>query len=73
MKRCGAAASTARQLFITTKLRGADHGRHKTRVAVASSLERLRVDYLDLYLIHWPLPHLGLFLESYEAILEMAA
>ncbi len=61
-----------RHLFITTKLRGADHGRHKTRVAVASSLERLRVDYLDLYLIHWPLPRLGLFVESYEAILEMA-
>jgi 2,5-diketo-D-gluconate reductase A len=61
-----------RHLFITTKLRGADHGRHKTRAAVAGSLERLQTDYMDLYLIHWPLPRLGLFVESYEAMLELA-
>jgi len=46
-------------LFISTKLRGADHGRRKTRAAVSASLDRLRLDYLDLYLIHWPLPRLG--------------
>jgi 2,5-diketo-D-gluconate reductase A len=62
-----------RDLFITTKLRGADHGRDKTKAAVATSLALLQVDYLDLYLIHWPLPRLGLFLESYEAMLELAA
>lgn len=61
------------ELFITTKLRGADHGRDKTRAAVATSLARLQLDYLDLYLIHWPLPRLGLFVESYAAMLEMAA
>ncbi len=60
-------------LFITSKLRGADHGRRKTRAALGASLDRLRLDYLDLYLIHWPLPRLGLFAESYEAMLELAA
>jgi 2,5-diketo-D-gluconate reductase A len=44
------------ELFITSKLRGADHGRAKTRDAVSASLDRLGLDYLDLYLIHWPLP-----------------
>jgi 2,5-diketo-D-gluconate reductase A len=62
-----------RDLFVTSKLRGADHGRAKTRAALAASLDRLRLDYLDLYLIHWPLPRLGLFIESYEVMLELAA
>jgi 2,5-diketo-D-gluconate reductase A len=59
-------------LFVTTKLRGADHGRLATETAVSRSLERLRLDYLDLYLIHWPLPRLGLFVESYEVMLDLA-
>jgi 2,5-diketo-D-gluconate reductase A len=61
------------ELFVTTKLRGGDHGREKTRAAVSGSLDRLGLDYLDLYLIHWPLPRLGLYAESYETMLELAA
>ncbi|HEY7015258.1 MAG TPA: aldo/keto reductase, partial [Streptosporangiaceae bacterium] len=61
------------ELFVTTKLRGGDHGREKTRAAVSGSLDRLGLDYLDLYLIHWPLPRLGLYVESYETMLELAA
>lgn len=60
-------------LFVTSKLRGADHGRASTRAAVAASLDRLRLDYLDLYLIHWPLPRLGRYVESYQTMLELAA
>jgi len=60
------------QLFVTTKLRGAEHGRARTRDAVRASLDRLGLDYLDLYLIHWPLPRLGKFTESYETMLELA-
>jgi 2,5-diketo-D-gluconate reductase A len=62
-----------RELFVTSKLRGADHGRARTRAAVAASLDRLRLDYLDLYLIHWPLPRLGRYVESYQAMLDLAA
>ncbi|MDR1616445.1 MAG: aldo/keto reductase [Syntrophomonadaceae bacterium] len=43
-------------LFITTKLWNSDHGYEATLKACAASLERLRLDYLDLYLIHWPNP-----------------
>ena len=62
-----------RDLLITSKLRGADHGRAATRAALTASLDRLRLAYLDLHLIHWPLPRLGLFIESYETMLDLAA
>ena len=60
------------ELFVTTKLRGSQHGRAPTRDGVQESLGRLGLDYLDLYLIHWPLPRLGRFAESYETMLELA-
>ena len=41
-------------VFVTSKLRGRDHGFASTKVALAQSLERLGLDHLDLYLIHWP-------------------
>lgn len=44
------------KLFITTKLWNADHGYKNTKKAIDASLEKLGIDYLDLYLIHWPNP-----------------
>ena len=44
------------ELFITTKLHNKDHGYEATKAAIANSLELLGLDYLDLYLIHWPNP-----------------
>lgn len=43
-------------LFITTKLWNADHGYKSAKAAIDRSLQNLMVDYLDLYLIHWPNP-----------------
>lgn len=43
-------------LFITTKLWNDMHGYKKTNEAIDKSLEKLDVDYIDLYLIHWPNP-----------------
>lgn len=43
-------------LFITTKLWNADHGYQSIKAAIDRSLQNLKVDYLDLYLIHWPNP-----------------
>jgi 2,5-diketo-D-gluconate reductase A len=60
------------ELYVTTKLRGSQHGRAQARDGVHDSLGRLGLDYLDLYLIHWPLPRLGRFAESYETMLELA-
>lgn len=42
------------ELFVTTKLWNDDHGRARAPRAFAESLDRLGLDYVDLYLIHWP-------------------
>ena len=44
------------EVFLTTKLANEDHGYEATQRALAASLERLGMDYVDLYLIHWPNP-----------------
>ncbi|MFI5911363.1 aldo/keto reductase [Dactylosporangium sp. NPDC051541] len=59
------------ELFVTTKLRGSDQGRGSTRAGLEGSLERLGLDYVDLYLIHWPLPNVGKYVESYEEMAEL--
>ncbi|WP_061297144.1 aldo/keto reductase [Herbidospora cretacea] len=61
-----------KDLFVTTKLRGDDHGADKARPALEASLERLGLDYVDLYLIHWPLPRVGKYVETYAALLDLA-
>ena len=59
------------EVVVTTKLRGADQGYDSTRAALHASLERLGLDYVDVYLIHWPLPRLERYLDSYRAMLAM--
>lgn len=44
------------ELFVTTKLWNDAHGYEEAKVALQASLDRLQLDYLDLYLIHWPNP-----------------
>lgn len=44
------------ELFITTKLWNGDHGYESAKSAIETSLKKLGLDYLDLYLIHWPNP-----------------
>ncbi|MBQ0052430.1 MAG: aldo/keto reductase [Treponema sp.] len=44
------------ELFITTKLWNPDHGYESCQKAIDLSLQKLGLDYLDLYLIHWPNP-----------------
>ena len=55
-------------VFITTKLANSDHGRDRTRRAFQQSLEKLGGDYIDLYLIHWPIPSKDLYLETWETL-----
>lgn len=59
-------------LWITTKLWNADQGRDTVRPALEASLERLGMDHVDLYLIHWPMPARGLYVQTWEAM-EAAA
>ena len=44
------------EIFVTTKLQNPDHGYERTRAAFEYSLEQLGMDYIDLWLIHWPVP-----------------
>ncbi len=63
------AASTVprEELFVTTKLWNADQGSaDKVRSAFEASLQKLGVDYIDLYLIHWPMPDVGLFIQTWN-------
>ena len=56
-------------LFVTSKLWIDDQGRDETRKAFEDSLNRLGLEYLDLYLIHWPVP--GKYLDSWKVLQEL--
>jgi methylglyoxal/glyoxal reductase len=58
------------EIFVTTKLWNDDHGRAKAKRAFDASLLRLGLDYLDLYLIHWP--GAGQRVETWKALVEIA-
>ncbi|MCJ1778652.1 aldo/keto reductase [Mammaliicoccus sciuri] len=55
-------------LFITTKLWNDFQGYDATIKAFNDSLESLQLTYIDMYLIHWPCPADGLFIETYKAL-----
>lgn len=61
---CGLARA---DLFVTTKLWNDDQGYRSTLDAFDRSLIRLGLDYVDLYLIHWPVPAKGAYLETWRA------
>lgn len=57
------------EIFVTTKLWNSDHGYKKALEAFEESNEKLRLDYIDLYLIHWPVQ--GLRMESWRALEQL--
>lgn len=61
------------ELFITSKLWIADLGYEETLKAFDESLQRLGLDYLDLYLIHWPAPAKELYVDSWKALEKLYA
>lgn len=61
------------ELFITSKLWIADLGYEQTLKAFDESLGRLGLDYLDLYLIHWPAPARDLYIDSWKALEKLYA
>jgi diketogulonate reductase-like aldo/keto reductase len=56
------------ELFITTKVWNSDQGYENTLKAFEASLQRLGLDYVDLYLIHWPTPKYDQYVETYKAL-----
>jgi 2,5-diketo-D-gluconate reductase A len=59
------------EVFLVTKLWNADQGYDKGLKAFDVSAERLGVDYVDLYLIHWPVPAANLFVDSFKALAHL--
>jgi 2,5-diketo-D-gluconate reductase A len=55
------------ELFVTTKLWNADQGAGRVLPAFERSIDKLGLDYVDLYLIHWPVPSRDRFVETWEA------
>jgi diketogulonate reductase-like aldo/keto reductase len=58
------------ELFVTTKLATADQGFSKATEACSASLERLGLDYLDLFLVHWPAAALGSYVDSFGGLIQ---
>jgi 2,5-diketo-D-gluconate reductase A len=58
------------ELFITTKLANADQGITTAQEACKASLDRLGLDYVDLYLIHWPAAQLGKYVDSFGGLIQ---
>ena len=56
------------ELFITTKLWNSEQGADKPRAAIEKSLEKLGLDRVDLYLIHWPRPDLDLYVDTWRQL-----
>mgnify|MGYP003456095429 FL=1 len=59
------------ELFITTKLWNNRHGGDEPRVALEESLEKLGLEYVDLYLVHWPAPANGLFVNAWKQLVQL--
>ncbi|MDO3402824.1 aldo/keto reductase [Mycolicibacterium neoaurum] len=55
-------------IYLVTKLWNSEQGYDKALRAFDASARRLGVDYVDLYLIHWPLPEVNLYVESFKAL-----
>jgi 2,5-diketo-D-gluconate reductase A len=58
-------------VFVTTKLNNDSHGFDAALQAFEASRRRLGVDYLDLYLIHWPLPARDKYVETWRALVRL--
>ncbi|HET6635908.1 MAG TPA: aldo/keto reductase [Streptomyces sp.] len=61
------------ELFVTTKLWNNQHGHDSTLRAFDASLARLGLEYVDLYLIHWPVPSQDRYVETWQAFEKILA
>ncbi len=61
------------ELFVTTKLWNSDQGAKNVQSAFDESLEKIGLDYVDLYLIHWPMPEVGKIVETWKEFEKLLA
>jgi 2,5-diketo-D-gluconate reductase A len=59
------------EVFVTSKLNNAYHAHDDALAAFARTMDDLDLEYLDLFLIHWPLPGVGDFVETWKAMEEI--
>jgi len=59
------------EVVVTTKLPGRHHGYEETLASFEESRRRLGLEYLDLYLIHWPLPRVDKYVDSWRAMIKL--
>jgi 2,5-diketo-D-gluconate reductase A len=59
------------EVFVTTKCPNDSHGYDEARAAFADSQERLGIGYVDLYLIHWPVPSRDRYVETWKAFIDL--
>ena len=59
------------EVFVTTKCFNDDHGHDQAKRALRASLDQLEMDYVDLYLIHWPVPSRDRYVETWQAFIEL--
>lgn len=64
------AGTPREQVFLTTKIWNDAHGFDSATAALEASLKRLKVDYVDLLLIHWPAPSQNNYVEAWRAFIE---
>ncbi|MGQ5227983.1 aldo/keto reductase [Streptomyces sp. yara] len=70
--RAVAGAGVSREeIVVTTKLPGRHHGYEETLASFEESRARLGLEYVDLYLIHWPLPRVGKYVDSWKAMIKL--
>ena len=66
------ASGLAREdVFVTTKCFNDDHGFETAKRACRASLDRLELEFVDLYLIHWPVPQHDRYVETWRAFIEL--
>ncbi|WP_031486314.1 aldo/keto reductase [Streptomyces bicolor] len=59
------------EIVVTTKLPGRHHGYEETLASFEESRARLGLDYVDLYLIHWPIPRVDKYVDSWKAMIKL--
>lgn len=65
------ATGMADQVFVTSKLRNCDQGYDQTLIAFEESRRKLGVDCVDMYLIHWPMPRIDAYRQTWKALLKL--
>lgn len=58
-------------LFVSSKVWNDSHGHDSTKEALYASLDKLQLDYIDLYLIHWPVPQNRLYVQTWEMLINL--